>query len=60
MGGWVLGSTSQNTDGLKQFHPFGLNTFFKIFGIINGCADQIVFSGKKAPDLALPSDHCAL
>ena len=48
------------TDGLKHIHPFGLNTFFKSFRIINGCADRIVFTGKKAPDLALPSDHWSL
>jgi anti-anti-sigma regulatory factor len=48
------------TDGLKYIHPFGLNTFFKNFRILNGCADRIVFTGKKAPALALPSDHWSL
>jgi hypothetical protein len=48
------------TDGLKHIHPFGLNTFFKNFRIINGFADRIVFTGKKAFDLALSSDHCFL
>jgi hypothetical protein len=48
------------TDGLKHTHPFGLNTLFKRFKFINGCADRIVFTGKKAPALALPSDHWSL
>ena len=48
------------TDGIKHIHPFGLNTFFKNFRIINGCAGRIVFTGKKAPVLALPSDHLSL
>lgn len=48
------------TDGLKHIHPFGLNTFFKSFQIINGCADRIVFTGKNAPALAFPSDHGSL
>ena len=48
------------TDGLKHIHPFGLNTFFRNFRIINGCADRIVFTGKNAPALALPSHHWSL
>ena len=46
-----------HTDGLKHIHPFGLNTFLQGFRIINGCADRIVFSGKKARNLAFPLDH---
>ena len=42
-----------HTDGLKQIHPFGLNTFLKGFRIMNGCTDSIVFTGKKARDLTL-------
>jgi hypothetical protein len=49
-----------HTDDIKTIHPFGLNTFFKSFRIINGCADKIIFTGKKAPDLALHSNHCFL
>jgi hypothetical protein len=49
-----------HTDGLKQIHPFGLNTFLKGLRIINGCADRIVFTGKKARDIALSSDHWSL
>jgi phosphatidylserine/phosphatidylglycerophosphate/cardiolipin synthase-like enzyme len=46
-----------HTDDLKHIYPFGLNTFLKSFSILNGCADKIVFTGKKAPDLTSPSDH---
>jgi hypothetical protein len=49
-----------HTDGLKDIHPFGLNTFLKGFRILNGCADRIVFAGKKARDLTLSSDHWSL
>jgi len=49
-----------HTDGLKDIHPFGLTTFLKGFKIMNGCADRIVFTGKKARDLALSSDHWSL
>ena len=49
-----------HTDGLKDLHPFGLNTFLKGFKILNGCADRIVFTGKKAVALDLPSDHWSL
>jgi len=49
-----------HTDDLKTIHPFGLNIFFRRYWIINGCADKIVFAGKKAPDFALHSDHCFL
>jgi hypothetical protein len=48
------------TDGLKHIYPFGLNTFLKNYRIINGCADRIVFTGKKATALALPSHHWSL
>jgi hypothetical protein len=48
------------TDGLKHIHPFGLNTFLKNYRIINGCADRIVFTGKKATALASPSHHWSL
>jgi hypothetical protein len=48
------------TDGLRHIRPFGLNTFYKSFSLINGGADQIVLTVKKATDLALPSDHCSL
>ena len=49
-----------HTDELKTIHPFGLNIFFRSFRIINGCADKIAFTGKKASDFALHSDHCFL
>ena len=49
-----------HTDGLKDIHPFGLNTFLKGFKIMNGFADRIVFTGKKARDLSLSSDHWSL
>ena len=48
------------TDGLKHIYPFGLDTFLKNYRIINGCADRIVFTGKKAPALSLPSHHWSL
>ncbi len=49
-----------HTDGLKDIHPFGLTTFLKGFKIMNGCADRIVFTGKNARDLALPSNRWSL
>ena len=49
-----------HTDGLKHIHPFGVNTFLKGFRIMNGCADRIVFTGKKARDLSLSSDRWSL
>jgi len=49
-----------HTDGLKHIHPFGLNTFLKGFRILNGCADRIVFTGKKARNLSLPSVYLSL
>jgi hypothetical protein len=42
------------TEGLKHIHPFGLNIFYRGVRAINSCADRIVFTGKKAADLALP------
>ena len=46
-----------HTDDLKTIYPFGLNIFYRCYRIINGCADKIVFTGKKAPDFALHSAH---
>jgi len=48
------------TDGLKDIHPFGVNTFIKRFRITNGSADRIEFTGKNSANLALPSDHWSL
>ena len=75
-GGWVLGSTSQRTadtmveDALvARLSPMCLEQFnkdaqketkLKELTALNRCADQIVFTGKKAADLAIPSDHCSL
>ena len=49
-----------HTDGLKDLHPFGLNTFFRGFRINDGYADRIEFTGKKATALDLSSDHRSL
>lgn len=75
-GGWVLGSTSQRTSDtmvedalVARLSPMCLEQFnkdaqketkLKELTALNRCADQIVFTGKKAADLAIPSDHCSL
>jgi len=46
-----------HTDGLQHLDPFGIYTFFKI---LNGHADRIVFTGKKAIKFDLSSDHWSL
>ena len=45
-----------HTDGLKHLHPFGMNTFFQSFRTMQNGADQIEFTGKKAPEFAIQSD----
>lgn len=48
------------TEGLNHIHPFGLNIFYKRFGIMNDCAARIAFSGDKATDFITPLAHTSL
>jgi hypothetical protein len=44
----------------KAYPTFWPECFFNSFRIKNRFTEQIVFTGKKVADLAIPSDHCAL
>ena len=48
------------TDGLNQLHPFGMRIFTKSIGIMNDCADRILFFGDKASDFENPFVYSSL
>lgn len=48
------------TEGLNRVYPFGLNIFRDKLEAINHGAEEIIYSGDRAPEFIIPHGHASL